>query len=194
MRHSAPVHVSEEGEVSYCIDQPIGYRAVHHISGIVMCDRNPPNKRGVPQEQNKTLLNKGAAGKQSRKKWTIKEGIETNKNTSNSTYQEKIREESERGPCPGKETTRNRREEEQKEGGRTRARPQGGNKREIRGITTRQFEDTRTARAEEAKFASRKKEEGHEGKIKERKNTHRNTPEGYEGKIIEIKKVSTRSQ
>ena len=83
-----------------------------------------------------------------------------NKNIGKSTYQEKRGEESERRPCPRKETTRDRREERQKEWGRTRTRPQGGDKREISVIITQKFEETRTARAEEAKLASRKKEEG----------------------------------
>ena len=61
-RRRAPAHVSEEVEVGYSRDPPIGYRAVHHISGNVMCHSNPPNKREGLQGQNQTLLNKGAAG------------------------------------------------------------------------------------------------------------------------------------
>ena len=53
-------------------------------------------------------------------------------------------------------------------------------------MITRKFEDTRTARAEEAKFASEKKEEGPERKKYGRENTHRNTQEGCDDKIIEL--------
>ena len=91
VRRRAPAHVSEEVEVGYSIDPPIGYRAVHHISGDVMCHSNAPNKREGLRGQNQTLPKKGAAGKQPRKDWAIKRDIKADKNRIKLTYRIKPR-------------------------------------------------------------------------------------------------------
>ena len=164
---------------------------MHHISSRALYDVGTPNTRGGLKEQKKTLPGKGAGKRRPLGIWMINITRNIYKEKYNLRYQKKEKERRtqpeehvetrERGAHPEEGEIKQR-----DDGGRPRARPQGGYKKENRNkITIKKHEETGRERTKMSDASPERRGkcdyEKHRGQ-----NAKSNLRGGYMRKIIEM--------